>query len=60
MAGVFVILYFQVLPPYRWVLVDRRGDVVNEGISETPELIPVPSRLSQAVGVVPWRSGDYT
>lgn len=48
-----MILYFQVVPPYRWVLVDRRGDVVNDGVSETLELIPVPSRLSQAVGVVP-------
>ncbi|GAI96403.1 unnamed protein product, partial [marine sediment metagenome] len=53
MAGVLVTLYFQVEPPHRWVLVDRRGDVVNEGISETLESIPAPAKLSQAVGVVP-------
>ena len=53
MAGLFVILYFQVEPPHRWALVDRRGEVVNEGVSETLELIPVPAKLSQAVAVVP-------
>jgi len=48
-----VILYFHVRPPHRWVLVDRRGSVLDSGASDTLSQIPAAPRLSQAVAVIP-------
>ncbi|MFC1681501.1 type II secretion system protein GspL [Pseudomonadota bacterium] len=47
-----MILYFQADPPHRWALVDRRGSVVEDGISESPEDIPVLKKTSTTAAVV--------
>lgn len=47
-----MILYFQADKPHRWTLKDRRGSVIEDGISDTPGLIPVLDRTTQTVAVV--------
>ncbi len=48
-----MILYFSVEAPYEWALVDRQGEVIGSGISETLQSLPVPDRLNAMVGIVP-------
>lgn len=48
-----MILYVHVNAPHRWVLMDRHGNISDSGSSETLELVPLPKRVSQTVGVVP-------
>lgn len=46
-------LYFYTEAPYEWALLDRQGEVVGSGTSETMKALPLPSRLHKMVGVVP-------
>jgi general secretion pathway protein L len=49
-----VILYFSVRAPYRWVIVDRRNRVLEDGIAESLDHIPMRHRrITRRVGVVP-------
>ena len=48
-----MILYFHVDTPHEWVLLDRHGGIVDKGASITLDVISLPKRLSQLVGVVP-------
>lgn len=48
-----MILYFYVEAPYQWALVDRQGEVVGGGTSETLKALPLPNRLNKMVGVIP-------
>ena len=48
-----MILYFHVDTPHEWVLVDRHGGIMDKGASITLDVISLPKRLSQLVGVVP-------
>lgn len=48
-----MILYFHVNTPHEWVLLDRHGEVVDGGASTALDVISLPKRLNQLVGVVP-------
>ncbi len=48
-----MILYFSLEPPHRWVIVDRRNRVLEDGVAEALDHIPVRHRhLTRRVGVV--------
>lgn len=49
-----MILYFSVAAPHRWVIVDRRNQVLEDGTAESLGHIPVRHRrITRRVGVVP-------
>lgn len=48
-----MIIYFYVEAPYDWALLDRQGEVVGGGTSETLQGLPLPNHLNKMVGVVP-------
>ena len=49
-----MILYFSVRPPHRWVIVDRRNRVLEDGVAESLDHIPMRHRrIVRRVGVVP-------
>ena len=48
-----MILYFHVDTPHEWVLLDRHGGIMDKGASITLDVLSLPKRLSQLVGVVP-------
>lgn len=49
-----MILYFSVAAPHRWVIIDRRNRVLEDGTAESLGHIPVRHRrITRRVGVVP-------
>lgn len=49
-----MILYFAMTAPHRWVIVDRRDRVLEDGIADSLDHIPVRHRrITRRVGVVP-------
>ncbi|MDJ0956073.1 MAG: type II secretion system protein GspL [Arenicellales bacterium] len=48
-----MILYFHVDTPHEWVLLDRHSGIMDKGASITLDVLSLPKRLSQLVGVVP-------
>lgn len=49
-----MILYFELAPPHRWVIVDRRGRVLEDGVADSLGHIPLRHRrITRRIGVVP-------
>ena len=48
-----MILYFHVEAPHHWVLLDRRGEVVDTGRSDSLDLLPLSKQVNKLIGVVP-------
>lgn len=49
-----MILYFSMETPHRWIVVDRRHRVLDEGMADTPDQLPSRQRrITRRVGVVP-------
>lgn len=49
-----MILYFSLAPPHRWVIVDRRSRVLDDGVAESLSHVPARHRrIVRRVGVVP-------
>ena len=48
-----MILYFHVDTPHEWVLLDRHNRIMDKGASIALDVLSLPKRLVQLVGVVP-------
>lgn len=49
-----MILYFSVEAPHRWIIVDRRHRVLDDGVAQSPDQLPARQhRITRRVGVVP-------